>query len=153
MKKVIALFAMVFALCATTFAQSATAPAKDAAKTEKAQGGKRMEGKAKGDNPMKSEFGLSADQETKFRAANKAQKDAMQALQADQTLDKAAKVAKMKAQKDTYEAQVKSIFTPEQYAKWEAKREARKEDAKGKMQDHKGGMKHDAEKAPAPAKQ
>lgn len=173
MKKSILLFTLFLSIFANSFAQApATLPAPAAAKATKApnkmkdhanEKGKEQaqagQDKAQGENKMKNDWGLTADQQTKFKALNETQKANMQKLMADKTMDAAAKDAQKAKLKAEYEAQVQAVFTPEQFTKWQAAR-ANRDAKKGegnKMGDHdmkgdqpkkaEGKMKGNAKKA------
>lgn len=179
MKKVILMAAASLAIFATSFAQSATAPAPKAkmTKTTKpamdapaAQGtpaatsatGEKGEGHGKGHGEARGQgqgglnaLGLSADQKTKFDAANQSQKAAVQAVQKDASLAADAKTAQIAALKSKYESEVQGILTADQFTKWtamRAKRGERKAEHKAEHKedgDHKmGGHKSDGD-APA----
>ncbi len=128
------------------------APADGAAKKGKAgKGGQR------GGMKMMQELNLTDAQKAKLKPIMEAQRDKMKAMREDTTMDRKAKMTKMKAMRDEMEEKVNAILTADQKKKLaemkaKAKREAGGKDgaAKGKRADAgkagKGGP-----QAPAPA--
>jgi Spy/CpxP family protein refolding chaperone len=86
---------------------------------EHPQAGARMD-------KMATELGLNADQKAKWEAQMKSQAEKMKAIHNDASLTKEQKSEKMKALREENEKQLKQIFTPEQYAKWEKMRDERR---------------------------
>ncbi|HEX8330114.1 MAG TPA: hypothetical protein VF629_21440 [Hymenobacter sp.] len=119
MKKTLMLLAALsFATAGTSFAQ--TAPA--ASTTMKAQKGKgdRKTPAQKADHKaakMAKELGLTADQEAKVEQLMLARQQETAAFKAKYGTDKNAGRNEMKASHEKYNAQLKQILTPEQYAK------------------------------------
>ena len=66
---------------------------------------------------MAKELGLNADQEAKVEQLLLARQQESAALKTKYAADKKAGHAEMKAAHDRYEAQLKTILTPEQFAK------------------------------------
>ncbi|MFD2717661.1 DUF4890 domain-containing protein [Hymenobacter monticola] len=142
MKKTLMLLAaLAFTTAGTSFAQ--TAPA--ATTKVKMHGGKGAHGPK---DPAKmadhkaakmaKELGLTADQEAKVEQLMLARQQETQALKAKYAADKTAGRAEMKASHEKYAAQLKTILTPEQYAKFDQlKDEHRGHGGKG----HGGKMK------------
>ncbi|GAB3571761.1 hypothetical protein [Hymenobacter daeguensis] len=124
MKKTLALLAaLAFATAGTSFAQTAVKTTgsdanatarhyqkgpKDPAKMADHKAGK-----------MAKELGLSADQEAKVEQLLLARQQESQALKAKYAANKDAGRAEMKASHEKYQAQLKAILTPEQYAKFD----------------------------------
>lgn len=85
---------------------------------------------------MQSELNLSNDQVARIRELQ----DKKMAERAKMTPEiQAARKAKMdqwKAKKEQMNAQMKEILTPEQYAKWEAKKQERMNKKPAMMKDH-----------------
>ncbi len=144
MKKVILVFSTMLALATASFAQDAPATAPVKAKEQ----GKEMKGKVEGKAPMGGNLGLSAEQETKFKALNEAQKSAMQKLEMDKTLSADAKKTQKDALKSKYEADVKSVMNADQFAKWTAMR-AKRDEKKSEMGEKKGKMEDQKSKGKA----
>jgi periplasmic protein CpxP/Spy len=100
-------------------------------------------GKAQGEQgkgQMGGNLGLSAEQETAFKAVNKAHQEAVKAVQMNKTLAADAKKAQVDALKSKYEADVKGTMNADQYTKWmamRAKRSENKAEHKADMGDHK----------------
>lgn len=165
---------------AKTKAADATAPAQQAgeqAKTKAAdaavpvqQAGEKAKemGKGHSETPSKSNgegrgegkggnmLGLSAEQETKFKAINEGHKAAMKAVQTNASMAADAKKAEMDLLKSKYESDVQGVMNTDQFAKWKemrAKRGERKEDNDRKEGGRKeGGRKSDGAAVPTPAK-
>jgi protein CpxP len=66
---------------------------------------------------MAKELGLNADQEAKVESLMLARQQETATLKAKYGADRKAGRTEMKAAHDRYEAQLKTILTPEQYAK------------------------------------
>ena len=82
---------------------------------------------------MAKELGLSADQETRVEKLLLAREQETTALKAKYTADKKAGRPEMKAAHDRYEAQLKTVLTPEQYAKFDQLKAEHHGHGKGKM--------------------
>lgn len=133
MKKTILMFTMLFALAATTFAQTtqATDP------IEKKQKGKdKMQRQSK--ERAADELGLNADQKVKMKEIRTAQQGKMKAIKSDQSLTKEQKKAQMQAAMTEHDNAIKNILTPEQQTKMTAMKEKRKADMKANKGKHKG---------------
>lgn len=89
---------------------------------------------------MKEELGLSNDQAAKLKALNEKARNQVQAIKNDSKLTQEEKMAKLKALKETTDAERKTILTAEQNAKFETLRAERKDKIK-EMGPRKGGMK------------
>jgi protein CpxP len=85
---------------------------------------------------MAKELGLTADQEARVEQLLLARQQESAAFKTKYGTDKKAGRAEMKAAHDRYEAQLKTILTPEQYAKMD-KMKAEHHGGHGKM--HDGG--------------
>ncbi|MDZ7879553.1 MAG: hypothetical protein U5L45_17885 [Saprospiraceae bacterium] len=175
MKKVILTAAAALALFATSFAQNATAPAtkanmtkaKSAATTPAAQGtpaptaeagkehGKRQrhdKGQDHAKGGLKA-LGLSAEQETQFKALNQAHKSAVKAVQSDASLAADAKKAQVAALSTKYESDVQGMMNADQFAKWTAARNKPKQSGEHKKGDnHKMDAPADGAAAPTQGK-
>ncbi len=129
MKKLVIAFCAMLSLNAISYAQNdAVAKGRDQAKEMKEEGKGR-------DN-----FGLSADQDAKFKSIHQAHQDAVKKVEMDNSLAADAKTSQINALKSKYVADVKGVMNADQFAKWSdmrAKRDARKAD---KMKDHKDKM-------------
>lgn len=133
-KTLMLLAALAFTTVGTSFAQTAPATAK-----AKMHGGKGAHGPkdpAKMANhkagKMAKELGLTADQEAKVEQLFLARQQESQALKTKYAADKKAGHAEMKASHEKYAAQLKSILTPEQYAKFDKMKDEHR--GHGKMQ-------------------
>ena len=139
MKKTLFLLAaLAFATAGPSFAQTAAVKAtgtnaqqtarhyqqgpKDPAKMADHRAGK-----------MAKELGLNADQEAKVEQLLLARQQENTALKARYGADRKAGRPEMKAAHDRYEAQLKSILTPEQFAKFDKMKDEHK--GHGKMKD------------------
>jgi hypothetical protein len=157
---------------AKTKATDAAAPAQQAAekagekaqqagdKAEKAAEKAQEMGKGNGKGPDEARgrgegrggnmLGLSAEQETKFRAINEAHKAAMNKVQSDASMAADAKKAEMELLKSKYESDVQQVLTTDQFAKWKEMRAKRGERREGGDR-KEGGRKPDGAAMPAPA--
>jgi metal-dependent amidase/aminoacylase/carboxypeptidase family protein len=146
MKNVILAFSAMLAFATASIAQNA-APAPAPVKEMKGKGQAKPGAAA-------NALGLSAEQETSFKALNKAHQEAVVAVGKDKATAADAKKAKIAELKAKYEADVKGVMNDEQYTKWMAKRagraEAKAEAKAEKKANHgkKGASKGD--KAPQP---
>jgi Spy/CpxP family protein refolding chaperone len=68
---------------------------------------------------METELKLTDEQKTKIGESRKALGEKMRALQQDQDLTPEAKREKMKEMRDSNQATMKTILTPEQFEKWQ----------------------------------
>ena len=145
MKKTLILLAAMALTAGTSFAQ--TAPVKttgsDANQTARhyAKGPHGPKDPAKmADHragKMAKELGLSADQEAKVELLLLARQQETAALKAKYGKDRKAGRADMRAAHDRYEAQLKTILTPEQFAKFQQQEDQHHD----KMKDGKMKMK------------
>lgn len=133
MKKTILMFTMLFALMATTFAQTTqtTDP------IEKKQKGKDKMHRAHKEHAA-DELGLNADQKVKMKEIRTAQQGKMKAIKSDQSLTKEQKKAQMQTAMTEHDNAIKGILTPEQQTKMTAMKEKRKADMKVNKGKHKG---------------
>ena len=116
-KSLFLLAALAFATAGTSFAQTApTAPAKHTRQHAPKDPAKMADHKA---SKMAKELGLTADQETKVEQLLLARQQETAALKAKYGTDRNAGRAEMKAAHEKYAAQLKTILTPEQYAKFD----------------------------------
>ncbi len=168
MKQLILSFAAMLALALPSFAQTPASPSATAATPADAPAAKAdMPKKGKGGHgkghdmgkhadhkggPLK-DLGLSAEQETAFKAANQAHQAKVAAILKDKTIAADAKKTQIDALKGEYESAVQGVLTPEQYTKWAEKRaervEKKMEKRAERMERHaeraEGEMKHDGE--------
>lgn len=89
-----------------------------------AQGGPGMRGPNA--EQMAKDLGLSDEQKTKLKAAMDEQREKMKALREDTSLSADDKKAKGKELRDTFQAKVKEILTPEQFEKWQKNMQQRR---------------------------
>lgn len=145
---------------AKTKAADAAVPVQQAGEKAKEMGKGHGEGHAKGNGEGRGEgkggnmFGLSAEQETKFKAINEGHKAAMKNVQSDASMAADAKKAEMELLKSKYESDVQGVMTTDQFAKWKEMRAKRGEPRGDRKEggDRKGGgRKPDGAAAPAPA--
>ncbi len=152
MKNLILAFSAMLAFATASIAQNAApAPAPAPVKEMKGAVKKGKEAAEKGKGQVNNTLGLSAEQETSFKALNKAHQAAVAAVQKDKAVAADAKKAKIDELKAKYEADVKGVMNDEQYGKWlalRAKRDEKPEAKKESQKGSKGGKKGD--KAPQP---
>jgi Spy/CpxP family protein refolding chaperone len=133
MKKTLALLAaLALTTAGTSFAQTTPAATTQA---HHGKGGhkdpaKKADQKA---SKMAKELGLNADQEAKVEQLMLARQQETAALKAKYGTDKTAGRADMKAAREKYNAQLKAILTPEQYAKFDKMKD--EHHGHGKMKD------------------
>ena len=125
MKKVIILFAVLFAFTANSFAQTevAAAPVKD---KKEGMAGKKPES-------WKTLLGLTPEQDAKMKEIGKANKEKSDAVKNDATLDKDQKKAKMAELRKANEADLKALLTADQLTKYTDIQKQRKEEAKARQ--------------------
>ena len=80
---------------------------------------------------MANELGLNADQEAKVEQLLLARQQESAALKTKYAANKKAARPEMKAAHDRYEAQMKTILSAEQYAKFQLKKDEHHDKAKG----------------------
>lgn len=85
---------------------------------------------------MKENLGLSPDQADQIKSAFEAQRPAMEAIRNDQSLSREDRRVKMQALRQQMDAQLATILTPEQKAKWDEERAKRRAQMQG---DRPGG--------------
>jgi Spy/CpxP family protein refolding chaperone len=157
MKQVILSFVAIFAFVAVSFAQTPAVPAATAtpAATSAATNAPAQKDKAPrmGNRDGQrggglKDLGLTADQETAFKAANQAHQAKVQAIMADKTIAVDAKKTQIDNLKAEYSANVQGILNADQFAKWSQKRADRAENKMEKRAERMekradGEMKHD----------
>lgn len=79
---------------------------------------------------LKTELNLSDAQVTQIKAL---QDKKMEARKADMQMEKADRRKEMKTKMDQNDQDMKSILTPEQYKKWQEKKEQKMQERKDKM--------------------
>jgi periplasmic protein CpxP/Spy len=136
MKKVIIMFAAMFAFVATSFAQAEAqvAPVKDKKAKTEAMVEAKKEGKPES---WKNLLGLTAEQDAKMKEIGKANKEKTEALKNDATADKAQKKAKSAELKQAYETDMKAVLSAEQYTKYTDIQKQRKEEREKAKQGEK----------------
>jgi Spy/CpxP family protein refolding chaperone len=126
MKKVILTAIAALAFMVTSFAQEAATPVAKPKTTKIQPPAKRAAGQGNGQGALNA-LGLSPEQETQFKAINKAHKAAVDAVKSNESLAKEAKKAQVAELMAKYQSDVQGIMNADQFAKWTAAREARKE--------------------------
>lgn len=119
-KSLLLLAALAFTAAGPSFAQTAPA-ATTKARTHQGGKGHHKDPARKADQKaakMAKELGLSADQEAKIEQLMLARQQETAAFKTKYGADKNAGRAEMKASHDKYNAQLKAILTPEQFAKF-----------------------------------
>lgn len=136
MKKVIIMFAAMFAFVATSFAQAEAqvAPVKDKKAKTEAMVEAKKESKPES---LKNLLGLTAEQDAKMKEIGKANKEKTEALKNDATADKAQKKAKSAELKQAYETDMKAVLSAEQYTKYTDIQKQRKEEREKAKQGEK----------------
>jgi periplasmic protein CpxP/Spy len=148
MKKLFLMLSAMFALVATTFAQTAQAadPVEQKQKGKDKMHTRHQHKDAQG--AMKS-LGLNEEQKTKMKTVHGSYQGKFKAIKTDQTLSKEQKMAQMKELKAAQDAETKGILTPDQYTKLGEMKKNRMAQAK----EHRGkggkrGFKKEGEPAP-----
>jgi periplasmic protein CpxP/Spy len=126
MKKVVIMFVALFAFAATSFAQADV----QAAPLKEKKGGEQAKAKVEAKKPesWKSLLGLTAEQDAKMKEIGKSYKEKGEALKNDATADKAQKKAKAAEYRLANEADLKAVFTAEQFTKYTEIQKQRKEE-------------------------
>ena len=116
-KTLLLLAALAFTTAGTAFAQTAPAPTAthEARKQAPKSPAQRADHHA---SKMAKELGLNADQEAKVEQLLLARQQEAAALKTKYAANRKAGRPEMKAAYDRYEAQFKTIFTAEQFAKF-----------------------------------
>ncbi len=139
MKKTLFLLAaLAFATAGTSFAQTAPVKTSGTAANQTArhyQKGPKDPAKMADHRAgkMAKELGLNADQEAKVEQLLLARQQESATLKAKYGTDRKAGRPEMKAAHDRYEAQLKTILTPEQFAKFDKMKDEHK--GHGQMKD------------------
>ncbi len=143
MKKTLVLLAALVLTSASAFAQTKMAPVAPGQNPPTLE---RSHGKGKGHKTpeqkadrragkLAKELGLNPDQEAKVEAVLLAENKEMMALRGTATpgtRPSPGQMAEMKATRDKYNAQLKTILTPEQYTKLLAERDEKRKEMKEK---------------------
>jgi periplasmic protein CpxP/Spy len=124
MKKVIILFAAMFAFAATSFAQAAP----QAVTLETKKEGKPEAKKEGKPESWKNLLGLTAEQDAKMKEVGKANKEKTEAVKNDATADKDQKKAKLAELKKANEADLKAVLSADQFTKYTEIQKQRKEE-------------------------
>ncbi|AHJ97208.1 hypothetical protein [Hymenobacter swuensis] len=117
-------------------AQAQTAPTKVKAKKDKLKTktegdekpGEGRGGRGQGNRlaEMTKDLNLTADQQTRVAAIQQEQMQQMQAQRGTGgTEDRTARMQQMRAQEESTDAKLKGVLTPEQYQKYQAKKQER----------------------------
>lgn len=85
---------------------------------------------------MTRELGLSAEQVERVEVLNRQQATEAEKDRAAGDQEREARRAEMKERRDRYETELKAVLTPDQYAKWQAK----KEEGKKKLHDRRSEL-------------
>lgn len=140
-------------LCGGLLNSAQAAPGKDGKAGKAGKPGQRGEGRRGGSMKMMQELNLTDAQKAKLKPIMEAQRDKMKTLREDTTMDRAAKMTKMKAMREEMEKKVDAILTSDQRkkfaemkAKMKAERGAKGEGGKG----GRGGRGGKGAQAPAP---
>jgi protein CpxP len=86
---------------------------------------------------MQSDLGLSTAQVAQITALQDKKIAERKANAPQIQADRKAKMEKMKGNQEQWNAEMKQILTPDQYQKWQAKKQEKMQDRRGKMQDRK----------------
>ena len=86
---------------------------------------------------MQSDLGLSTAQVAQIQALQDKKMAERKANAPQMQADRKAKMEKMKGNQEQWNAEMKQILTPDQYQKWQAKKEEKMQERRGKMQDRK----------------
>ena len=144
MKKSLALFAALALAATGAFAQTtppsaAPAPAGPPLSTQrphKVQSPEKMA--AHRSRKLAQQLGLNADQQSRLQAALLAERQAMTSTAPGAPADRKAMHRAMQANHAQYEAQVRTILTPDQYTQYTALEQQHRADARAKRQQRIG---------------
>lgn len=121
------LVVFILAFVANNFAQNdAIAAPLTTVKTDK-KGGKKMQKAAK-------ELDLTPEQKTKMKEIGQSFKGKMMAIKSDASLSKEQKRTQILEVMKSHEADLKALLSPEQFAKWQEMKAARRD----KMKEYRG---------------
>lgn len=141
-KNLLLLTALALITAGTAFAQTATAVKTTGSDANQTALHQRLANKGPKDpaqhadrhaGKMAKELGLNADQEARVEKLMLAREQESTALKAKYAADKKAGRPEMKAAHDRYETQLKTILTPEQFAKLDKLKAERHGHGKGEM--------------------
>ena len=144
MKRVIVLFAVIFAFAANSFAQTGSQTDNQAApsttKMEKRKGGKPKGDQKAAAKSMKKELGLTSEQEMRMKDIGGTYRGKMKAVHSDNTLSKEQKKTQMAELKKAHEAELKGVMNGDQYAKYtELRKNMKAQKGKGAGKGHGAG--------------
>jgi protein CpxP len=86
---------------------------------------------------MQTELNLTNAQVAQIKALQDKKMAERKANEPQMQAERKAKMEQMKAKKEQWDADMKQILTPEQYTKWEVKKQEEIKERKGKMQGKK----------------
>lgn len=86
---------------------------------------------------MQTELNLTNAQVDQIKALQDKKMAERKANVPQMQAERKAKMEQMKAKKEQWNAEMKQILTPEQYTKWEIKKQEKMKERKGKMQEKK----------------
>lgn len=136
MKKI---FSAIVILGLGSFAMAQQKPSVEDMQTKRVEMQQKMKQKQEEKmQEMQKTLNLTPDQVAKIKAMHEKRKAESQQDFQKKKADREVMMNQMKEKKAEMEAQMKSILTPEQYAKWQADREAKMKDRKAKFSDKKG---------------
>lgn len=147
MKKSLALFAALALAATSAFAQTTPPPAASAypapAGPPPALPGPRRpvppeQMAARRSQKLAQQLGLNADQQSRLQAALLAERQAMTSPAPGAPVNRRALHRAMQANHARYEAQVRTILTPDQYAQFTAMEQQHRADARAKRQQRMG---------------
>ena len=120
MKRVIILFAVIFAFAANTFAQSGSQTDNQAAPTTEKMRKHKGGGKPNKalEMSMKKQLNLTSEQEMRMKDIGGTYKGKMKAIQSDNTLDKTQKKAQLAELRKAHDTEIKGVLNNDQYAKF-----------------------------------
>lgn len=87
---------------------------------------------------MQKDLNLSEDQVKKVKALQDKRFAEMENQRAAKIEQKKQKMQEMKAKKESHEAEMKNILTPEQYKKWETQRDEKMKERREMMKEKRG---------------
>ena len=93
---------------------------------------------------MARELGLSAEQVERVEVMNRQQATEAEKDRVAADQDRAARRAAMNARRDRYDTELKAVLTPDQYTRWQAK----KEEGKKRLQDKRAERRENSKRSP-----
>jgi hypothetical protein len=136
---------LMMALAVMTMGMTAFAQESPAAREDRPRMSTEERAKARTQR-MAKDLGLSAEQLARVEALNLKHAKEGEAMRASDEKERAMRRAEMKDRKAAYETELKTVLTPEQFTKWEAKKDEMKAKHREKRMERRENSKESLER-------